>query len=156
MTTIETSSKRTQGFTLIELLVVIAIIGVLAAVVLASLNSAREKARNVSYLAQVREYQKALEMHFSQNSTYPVSGIATWACIGIGHENARCYNSTTYAESSASSVAFRNAIGSFTDSSTTAGPKTGVFVGAMYLPRNSGRNYTILLLLEGASASCPI
>ncbi len=143
-----------RGFTLIELLVVIAIIGILAAVVLASLNSAREKSRNTSYLSQVREYQKALEMHYSENGSYPVTDIATWACIGTGHQNARCYNG--YAESSPSSIAFRNAIASFISPTTTAGPKTGTYAGAMYLPRNTGRNYTILLLLEGVGVTCPM
>lgn len=153
---LEPRTTTRQGFTLIELLVVIAIIGILAAVVLASLNTAREKSRNASYLSQVREYQKALELHYSQNGSYPVTGIATWACIGTGHQNARCYNSASYAESSASSVAFRNAMDGFIDSSTTAGPKTGYFTGSMYLPRNSGKNYTILMLFEGPAVVCPM
>jgi len=52
-----------SGFTLIELLVVISIIGMLSSVVLASLNSARAKARDASRIATLKQIQVAIEVY---------------------------------------------------------------------------------------------
>lgn len=62
---------KQKGFTLIELLVVISIIGLLASVVLASLNSARVKARDTRRKADIRQLQTALEMYYNDNGDYP-------------------------------------------------------------------------------------
>ena len=65
--------KSNRGFTLIELLVVIAIIGILSSVVLASLNSAREKSRDARRISDIKQLQLALELYFDASSTYPTS-----------------------------------------------------------------------------------
>lgn len=62
---------KPKGFTLIELLVVVAIIGILATVVLASLGSARDKAKEAKLLAITRSIEKGLELYHLDNNTYP-------------------------------------------------------------------------------------
>ena len=62
-----------RGFTLIELLVVIAIIGLLASIVLASLSSARVKARDAKRFSDMRNIRTALDLYNLKNNTYPPS-----------------------------------------------------------------------------------
>lgn len=66
-----------RGFTLIELLVVIAIIGILASVVMASLNSARAKGRDSWKKSQLKNMQTALELYYNDNGRYPAGGCDT-------------------------------------------------------------------------------
>lgn len=63
--------KKEKGFTLIELLVVVAIIGILSSVVLASLNTARSKARDAERVSEIRQLKLALELYYDKNGTYP-------------------------------------------------------------------------------------
>jgi prepilin-type N-terminal cleavage/methylation domain-containing protein len=72
--------KSKKGFTLIELLVVIAIIGILASVILTSLNSARAKTRDAQRISQFRNVQTALQLYYDKYGTYPpnVDSTGPW------------------------------------------------------------------------------
>ena len=55
---------------MIELLVVIAIIGILSSIVLASLNSARQKGRDARRISDIKQLQLANELYYDANGAY--------------------------------------------------------------------------------------
>ena len=75
--------NKQKGFTLIELLVVIAIIGILASVVLASLNSARAKGADAAIKSNLANIRAQAELYYDDpakgNGTY---GAVATACSG--------------------------------------------------------------------------
>ena len=56
-----------KGFTLIELLVVISIIALLISILLPALGAARDTARNIQCLSNIRQHGTMLEMYGSDN-----------------------------------------------------------------------------------------
>ncbi|HUY62404.1 MAG TPA: type II secretion system protein [Candidatus Paceibacterota bacterium] len=69
--------NRFRGFTLIELLVVIAIIGILSAVVLASLNTARQKGNDAAVESDLNTVRTQAEIYYGDNSNS--FGTLTWS-----------------------------------------------------------------------------
>ena len=75
--------KTKRGFTLIELLVVVSLIGILATLVIANMNAARERARDATRKSDLRNIQTALRLYYNDFGKYPV-GAGTMTACGSG------------------------------------------------------------------------
>ena len=108
----------TRGFTLIELLVVIAIIGILAAVVIGSLNDARSGGQDASIKQSVANIRSQAELHYN-SSGYTYAGLcAVTAVDNLLSAAVDVVNGTDY-------VAATHGVNTYVALNTVTGPASG-------------------------------
>ena len=155
MSTIRTSPRRASGFTLIELLVVIAIIAVLIALLLPAVQAAREAARRIQCVNNMKQLALACMNYESANGSYPPNCLPRpanmFTSYGIGGVFVR---TLPFFEQQALYNAYNNSAynGSYDPANITL---AGVGLSAMWCPSDGTIQTPLSLSGPDPSGSAP-
>jgi len=146
---------KRKGFTLIELLVVIGIIALLSTLAVVALNNARQKARDAKRVADIKQVQTALELHFQENNEYPLSSAAGIILGGTAAAAIDTLSSTNGFESAAAGVTFMGAIPANPPPNGSAYAYSGLLSGggACSDAAQDCSRYQLTFSLEGVTGS---
>src|SRR5262249_43189648 len=136
-------SRIRPGFTLIELLVVIAIIGVLIALLLPAVQSAREAARRAQCTNNLKQLGLGMANYESANGSYPMAFFFQWYPQGApnGVTAADSYGPMVallpYIEQAQVFNALNSSLGMFCDQNQTV---SAVGVNTLWCPSDGSIN----------------
>jgi prepilin-type N-terminal cleavage/methylation domain-containing protein len=142
-----TRTSGSKGFTLIELLVVIAIIGLLASIILASLNTARQKGRDARRIADLKEMANAMELANSGTLATTIGG-----CTAAGAKVNLCTftngtNLSSYGDPSVGSA------GTACTTGSASACQYSIGAGTLATGNPTTQNYEICAYLESGAGT---
>ncbi len=132
------TKKFNRGFTLIELLVVIAIIGILSSVVLASLNTARNKGADAAVKSNLNNIRAQAELYYDTNGNYTTV----------------CTSDTNVAKGVAAAGTAGGGAGVCTNASTAWAASAPLKTGGYWCVDSTGTSVARVTAL-GAATVCP-
>lgn len=88
MISIKPFFAKNKGFTLIELLVVVSVIGILATLLLSSMKSSQQRARDVQRKSNLLAIKTALTQYYIDYKVFPGSSAGRVSGCGINGTNA--------------------------------------------------------------------